>query len=248
MRKIVLLLFVLAMMTALAERQPYERYQTIVDRQMFGQPPVGFDPSKMPSEVAKSSSREEKELSQEQEKVKKAIRFSVINVTPTGETMVGFSDNGDPKNPLHYYLKVGESQNGWVVKEADPETATMTIEKDGIEVALQLGADSASSSEAVSRAGSSVAPTATPYSAGASAGRSNLLGGNLRERRLQREAAEAAKRADEEKARAEREKQRDEVQNELLNQLNSMREEQRKQREEEEARKAAAEAEPVCEA
>lgn len=218
---------------ALAERQPYSRYATIVDRQMFGQPPPGFDPTKMPSEVAKSSSREEKALTEEQEKVKKAIRFSVINITSAGETVVGFSDNGDPKNALHYYLKVGESQNGWTVKEADPQEATMTIEKDGVEVTLKLGNDSASTPDAVNRT------TTTPTVGGA---RSNMLGGGLRERRQQREAAEAAKRADEEKARAEREKQRDEVQNELLNQLNSMREEQRKQREEEAARKAAAEA------
>lgn len=214
---------------AFAERQPYSRYETIVDRQMFGQPPAGFDPSKMPSEVAKSSSREEKALSEEQEKVKKAIRFSVINVTPSGETVVGFSDNGDPKNALHYYLKVGESQNGWTVKAADPQEATMTIEKDGIEVSLKLGGDSASSPDAVSRAQT----TATTSS------RASLLGTGLRERRQRRDAEEAAKRAEEEKARAEREKQRDEVQNELLNQLNSLREEQRKQREEEEARKAA---------
>lgn len=231
-------LFVLTLASlAFAERQPYSRYETIVDRQMFGQPPAGFDPSKMPSEVAKSSSREEKALSEEQEKVKKAIRFSVINVTPSGETVVGFSDNGDAKGALHYYLKVGESQNGWTVKAADPQEATMTIEKDGIEVSLKLGGDSATTPEAVAR-------TATTSTASS---RAALFGTGLRERRQKRDAEEAAKRAEEEKARAEREKQRDEVQNELLNQLNSLREEQRKQREEEEARKAAEVAEPPAE-
>lgn len=232
-------LFVLTLASlAFAERQPYSRYETIVDRQMFGQPPAGFDPSKMPSEVAKSSSREEKALSEEQEKVKKAIRFSVINVTPSGETVVGFSDNGDPKNALHYYLKVGESQNGWTVKAADPQEATMTIEKDGIEVSLKLGGDSSSSPDAVSRAATTASTTSS---------RASLLGTGLRERRQKREAEEAAKRAEEEKARAEREKQRDEVQNELLNQLNSLREEQRKQREEDEARKAAEATDPPAE-
>lgn len=234
-----LCLFVLTLAGfAFAERQPYSRYATIVDRQMFGQPPPGFDPSKMPSEVAKSSSRDEKALTEEQEKVKKAIRFSVINVTPGGETVVGFSDNGDPHNALHYYLKVGESQNGWTVKEADPKEATMTIEKEGIEVTLKLGGDSASSPDSVTRAPATA-------SSGASS-RAALLGTGLRERRQQREAEEAAKRAEEEKARAEREKQRDEVQNELLNQLNSLREEQRK-REEESARKASEATEQAAE-
>jgi len=39
-----------------AERQPFSRYQTILDRQMFGELPVDFDPTKMPNEVARSSS------------------------------------------------------------------------------------------------------------------------------------------------------------------------------------------------
>ena len=128
---------------ASAERQPYERYQSIVNRQMFGPLPVGFDPTKSPSEVSKSGSAAEKELTKEQEKVKSAIRFSVINVTPQGETAIGFTDNSDPKAPVHYYLKEGESRGGWTVKEADAKTATMTIAKDGIEVSLSLGGDSA---------------------------------------------------------------------------------------------------------
>ena len=87
---------------ASAERQPYERYQSIVDRQMFGPLPVGFDPTKSPAEVSKSgSAAAEKELTKEQEKVKSAIRFSVINVTPQGETAIGFTDNSDPKAPVH---------------------------------------------------------------------------------------------------------------------------------------------------
>ena len=74
---------VAASATAVAERQPYDRYQSIVDRQMFGPLPPNFDPTKSPAEVSKGSgSAAEKELTKEQEKVKSAIRFSVINVTP----------------------------------------------------------------------------------------------------------------------------------------------------------------------
>lgn len=201
-------------------RQPYERYQTVVDRQMFGPPPPGFDPTKMPSEVAKTSARAGQELTKEQEKVRKAIRFSVLNVTPSGEVVVGFTDSGDPKNPLHYYLKVGETQNGWTVKEADRDEATMTIEKDGVEVTLKLGGDSAANASAVSRSSAAAPPPA--------AGASSLLGGvrSLRERRKMREAEiraeEAQRRAEEEKARAAREE-------EANSRREAEREEQRKQ-------------------
>lgn len=216
----VALVAALAACSAAAERQPYERYQTIVDRQMFGQPPPGFDPTKMPSEVAKTK---DAEVQKKEEAVKKAIRFSVINVTPQGETVVGFSDNGDPKNALHYYLKVGESQNGWTVKAADPDEATMTIEKEGIEVTLKLGGDSATNQDAVKAVGSAIAAGDRPTLYGAS---------NLREKRRQREA--------EEKARTEREERRDKVQSELLSELQKLKEEQRQAREEAEAREREA--------
>lgn len=208
--------------TAVAERQPYERYQTIVDRQMFGQPPAGFDPTKMPSEVAKTK---DADIQKKEEAVKKAIRFSVINVTSSGETVVGFTDSGDPKGALHYYLQVGESQNGWTVKAADPEAATMTIEKEGVEVTLTLGGDSATNQDAVKAVGSATAEkSAALYGAGAS---------SLREKRRAREEAEA-------KARNEREERRDKVQSELLSELQKLKEEQRQAREEAEAREREA--------
>lgn len=214
-----------------AERQPFERYQSIVDRQMFGDPPPGFDPDKLPSEVAKSSGKADVELTKEQEQVKKSIRFSVINVTSAGETVVGFSDNGDPKNPLHYYLKVGESQNGWTVKEASAEEATMTVEKDGVEVSLKLGGDS----------GAAPIPAVAPQRGGLLDNRMSLRG----RRQLQAEQmqADAAKRAEEEKARQAREeeekKQREAERAEQREQLLRIQEELRKAREAREANKPA---------
>lgn len=238
MRKTLLATIPLIAALAHAERQPYERYATIVDRQMFGEPPLGFDPTKMPNEVAKTSAREEKELSQEQEQVKKAIRFSVINVTPAGETVVGFSDNGDPKNPLHYYLKVGESQNGWTVKEADPQAATMTVEKDGIEVTLKLGGDSgggASTKAAEPRVGSGLLANRMSF----------------RERRRleqQQQQADAAKLAEEAKAReareAEEKQQREAERAEQREQLLRIQEELRKAREARESQKEAEDSQP----
>jgi len=208
-----------------AERQPYDRYQSIVDRQMFGPLPPNFDPTKSPAEVSKSSgSAAEKELTKEQEKVKSAIRFSVINITPSGETAIGFTDNSNPKAPIHYYLKVGESRGGWEVKEADAKEATMTIAKDGVEVSLKLGGDSAKEGTT----------QASPQAGGGGAlgsRRSPMLGtlGSRRRARQEREEAdlrEAAKREEEAKAREEERARREE---EDKAQRAAEREEQRRQ-------------------
>ncbi len=136
-----------------------ERYQDLIERQMFGEPPEGYDPTKPPEGKNRrnaSSSREERELEQQQEKLKSAIHFAAINVAPNGEVYVGFTDNSVPKVPRTYYLKVGEVREGvdWVVKEADAKEKTMTIEnKDGIEVALTLGGDSSKGAGSTARAG-----------------------------------------------------------------------------------------------
>ena len=198
-----------AALSLFAERQPYKRYQSIVDRQMFGDPPPGFDPTKPPSEVSKSDGQSGEALTKEQELIKSAIHFSVINVTPSGETAVGFTDNGDAKNPIHYYLKVGESRNGWTVKAADPVKATMTIAKGEVEVSLTIGGNSASQPGAATKAGLMAATTkAAGVSPDANAP------GSLRGRRLLKEqrrqeiaAREAAEKA-EETARREAERQR----------------------------------------
>ena len=192
---------------AWAEKPPYDRYQSIVDRQMFGALPVGFDPTKLPSEVTKSS---QKELTKEQEQLKSAIRFSVINQTPDGQVAVGFTDNTDSKNPCHYYLKVGETRGGWLVKEADPETATMTIAKGEIEVTLTIGGDSAKDAGATAKAGAAKASDGIALQSASGRARSPLLrtlGGRRRER-----AAEAREREEERQAReAEREEQRNQL-------------------------------------
>ena len=137
-----LLAAVFAALSASAEKQPYSRYEKIVERQMFGELPPGFDPTKMPSEVARASGKQEQELTKEQEQLKSAIHFSAINVTPDGATAVGFTDNSNPKAPVHYYLKKGEERDGWKVEAADAKTATMTVVKGDIEVTLTLGGNS----------------------------------------------------------------------------------------------------------
>ena len=196
----------LLVLALFAERQPYERYQSIVDRQMFGEPPPGFDPTIPPSEVSKADERAAAEqLTKEQEQIKSAIHFSVINVTPGGETAVGFTDNGDAKNPVHYYLKVGESRNGWRVKEADPVKATMTIAKGAVEVSLSIGGNSAKQNAADKDGASSARRPVMAFRDGIAPG--SLRGRRmLRERQRQSDAEEEAKRLAEEKARREEDK------------------------------------------
>ena len=216
---------------AVAERQPIDRYQSIIDRQMFGQPPPNFDPTVPPNLVQKGAS-EEKELTREQEAVKSAIHFSAINVTPAGDVAVGFTDNSDSKLPIHYYLKVGEERNGWKVLEADPVKAKMKIAKGDIEVELDLGANSGKGGGATSRIG---AMPAGNLGAGRRVGllggrrtagdgeqpKPGLMGGaSLRERRALREQArqeeiakekelEAKRQAEAAEKEAEKEKERE---------------------------------------
>ena len=249
MKSAVFIVVFLVAFAGFAEKQPISRYQSIIDRQMFGPLPPGFDPTKSPNEVQKTSAKEEKQLTQEQEKLQSSIHFSVINVTPEGATAVGFTDNSDPKAPVHYYLKVGEKRNGWEVKEADPNKASMTIAKGDIEVSLSLGGNSAKDG-GTSRAGGS-APAATSPGAARRPGLmgGGLLGGSLRARRLQRQQAaeaDAAKQREEQaakdaerQAQVEQEKQQREVERaEQRQQLLAIQEELKRVRE----AKAAAEA------
>ena len=247
----------LAAATLFAERQPFSRYQSIVDRQMFGDPPPGFDPTKPPSEVSKTDARaEEEQLTKEQEQIKSAIHFSVINVTPSGDTAVGFTDSSDSKNPRHYYLKVGEERDGWSVKEADPAKATMTIAKGEVEVSLSIGGNSASAEGSTKQAGAAEAPrragllTRVPAAGGERPAAAAL--GGLRGRRMMREqareaeAAEAAARAaeeakrreEEQRAAEEKEAQRERDREEQRAQLMQIQEELRKAREDRIAREA----------
>lgn len=227
---------------AVAERQPLDRYQSIIDRQMFGQPPPNFDPTKPASQVQKGAG-DEKVLTREQEAIKSAIHFSAINVTPDGDIAVGFTDNSDSKLPVHYYLKVGEERNGWKVLEADPIKATMKVAKGDIEVALGLGANSAKGGGATARAGASATASTAP--AIATAGRRSTLlasrrpagfaaepmmgGASLRERRAAREQARQEEAAKEKELEDKRKAEAAEKEKEREAQRQAEREEQRRE-------------------
>ena len=225
---------------AVAERQPIDRYQSIIDRQMFGQPPPNFDPTKPPSQVQKGSG-DEKELTREQEAIKSAIHFSAINVTPAGDVAVGFTDNSDSKMPIHYYLKVGEERNGWKVLEADPVKATMKVAKGDIEVALDLGANSAKGGGSTARAGVNAAPAfATANrrtgllggrrsSADGEQPRPGMIGASLRERRAARELVRQEEEAKEKELEAKRQAEAAEKEKEREAQRQAEKEEQRRE-------------------
>ena len=222
-----------------AEKKPYERYQSIVDRQMFGTPPPDFDPMKMPSEVSKTS---QKELTKEQEKLQSSVHFSVINVASDGTPVVGFTDNSNPKAPVHHYIKVGEESGGWKVLSANAAEATMTIQKDGVELSLKLGDNSGKSAGGGAPTPAVAAASSAAPAVGA-AFRSGLLGGTLRNRRAmrekrlleQQEAEKKAREQEREQERAQREQEREEQRQQLL----AIQEELKRQREEKAAATAA---------
>lgn len=132
-----------AALVACADATPFARYQTIIDRKPFGPEPVNFDPEAAPGSATAQSAQADGEMTPEQrtaeeQQLAASVRVSMINVRPSGDVAVGFTDTS--ANPqANYYLTVGRSQDGWTVKSADPATESVTLAKDGIEVTVKLG-------------------------------------------------------------------------------------------------------------
>ena len=215
--------------TLLAEKYSFDRYQSLVDRQMFGPLPPGFDPNKLPSEVKGGGGKgADKELTKEQEAIKKSVKFSVIDVRPDGTVRVGFTDmdakdSSGKASPKSYFLAVGESSNGWLVKEADPDEATMVIEKEGIELELSLGGES--------KVTANKHDDAVPASAGGARARGLLNSGggmSLRARREQRRKQDEAEREQRKQEAAELAAEREQRKQEAAERA-AEREEQRRQ-------------------
>lgn len=226
----------------LAAERPYSRYEPIVTRAPFGQPPANFNPAVNPSTVsARSGANGGKELTAEQEQLKKTVKFSAINLDPEdGELRVGFSDLSSAKMPRHYYLKVGESRDGWVVNEANAAERRVKISKDGVELELDLGneATGATAKNAATPAplAAAAAPTAKAVSDDKPSNR--LLGrrGMLAQRKEREEKRKAEQEAEKKRQEEERAKMREE--------LATLSEEVRQAREERERAKEAEAAAP----
>ncbi len=129
-----------------AQDPAFERYQSIIDRMPFGEPPPNFDPTQPPGSAAavaaaaaaKAEGMTEQQRTEEEQRLASSVRVSVLNITPAGRTMVGFTDSG-AQPPEHYYLPVGGERNGWKVKSAEPAEEMVTLTKGEVEVTLKLG-------------------------------------------------------------------------------------------------------------
>ena len=232
----------------------FARYQTILDRQPFGPPPPGFDPSLPVGQQAGGGAanadggKTEAEISAEEQKMMSSVRVSVLNVTPSGAVMVGFTDS-TTQPPVNYYLKVGETSTDsakWLVKDANPSEGSVSLSKDGIDITLSVGGETkkgapmAGKPAAPGMAG--MRPTAPmpirsrnpPGGIGEKPSADEAPGGalaRLRERRMQRQADEAARRQAAETARVEREARQAQERAEHEAKLEAEREQQRVERE-----------------
>ena len=119
-------------------------YQTILDRLPFGPLPPNFNPDAPPGtppgggDSANGPNAGEEELSEDEQQIVASVRVSILNVTPSGVTAVGFTDSS-VQPPVHYYMKVGEKRDVWEVKEADPAEQTVVLLKNGVEATLKVG-------------------------------------------------------------------------------------------------------------
>jgi hypothetical protein len=187
------------------DARPFDLYRPIIDKCLFGPPPN--DPTVVPDKNSSSLSADGKtelELSKEQELLEKSVTVSALVQKPDGTVMVGFSDSSDRKTPVHYYLAVGESKQGWTVASADMTAKKVLLEKDGIEIERALGDKNA----AVAAKPNAAEPdkTSSPRSMLLS-GRSNgLLRGGLMSRRAIRRQETENQRLEDIKRETERKK------------------------------------------
>jgi len=131
---------------AAAQEAVPARYQAITDRMPFGTEPEGFDPENPTkggpggrgADGALTPEQEAQLQSEEAQKIIASVRVSMLNVTPSGKIAIGFTDNS-AQPAANYYLKVGESRDGWTVKDADAREQVVTLVKDGVEAELKLG-------------------------------------------------------------------------------------------------------------
>lgn len=192
----------------------FERYRSITERYPFGVPPPNFDPTDMSSTAnaaaaSRAASKTERELTQEENKLKSSVRLCAFNLTPEHRVMVGFVDNSS-KPPQSFYLAVGDSRGGWTVKSADVDAQKAVVEKNGIEVEIEFTKQAANPAPAAAaqRGGRRMGPQPPGATGGPQGGPPG--GGIGALERLRERRAQIAKNAQEEeerrKAAAEKEK------------------------------------------
>ena len=134
----------------------FERFRTILDRMPFGVPPPGFNPDApggaadgpRGAGAADAEAAAEAEASEVEQQILSSVRVSVLNVTPAGKVVVGFTDSS-VQPARNYLLEMGEKRENcdWQVVGADAEKREVRLSKGGVEATLKLGGGVASSDE-----------------------------------------------------------------------------------------------------
>ncbi len=201
------------LLSAGAEVRPFDLYQPIIDRAPFGQPPPDFDPTLSPSARQPSSASAEDAAAPvdvQQEELKKSISATALVIDASRTVWVGFTDASDPKSPRNHYTPVGTSEDGWLVKSADPEKRTVVFVKNDIEVELvvgETGAKPVSNEKGAVASGRHVGiPVSSPRSSLLNHNAAEGSGGmrsmrSLRQQRLAREAERDRQLVEDRKAR-----------------------------------------------
>ena len=132
----------------------FERFKTILDRMPFGRPPPGFNPDAPNGPGGGGAGQEGAadaaavEASEVEQQILSSVRVSVLNVTPAGKVVVGFTDSS-VQPARNYLLEMGEKRENcdWQVVSADAEKREVRLSKGGVEATLKLGGGVASSDE-----------------------------------------------------------------------------------------------------
>ena len=232
--------------------EAFAPYQTIIDRLPFGPPPPNFDPDAPPGTASAAAGGaeegdDEAERSEEEQQIVASVRVSVLNKTPSGVMVVGFTDSS-AQPQKHYLLKVGEKRDMWEVKEADPTNQVVVLVKNGVEATLKVGEGAPEGKGG--KAGKAPVPLRGRLPQRMAGGEGQVGRGrqpsglallrdrrrksleDLKEEEARKEAAQAQARKDAAQAQAEREQQREA--------LMQIQEELRRQREEREQHAAQA--------
>lgn len=215
-RHAVALAAAVAALCASGAKRPFDLYQSVIDRYPFGEGPE--DPGVPPENARDGAGRgadgvDDLMATPEQEQLEKSVSLSVINITPDGRMMAGFSDMTDPKAPRHYYVAKGETKGGWTVKDIDPIEKKAVLSKDGVEIERYLGEAASGSGKGAAARGpgiNNLGHREGLMRAGRNAGLPVAAagGGPLRSHRaLKRERDEAARKERQEMADAMRKRQ-----------------------------------------
>lgn len=120
-----------------AEARAFDRYEIILTRRPFGEPPAEPQPSPIPAVPAGPSFIE-------------TIRLVALTISE-GDVRVGFMDTR-PNPPKTYFLFVGESQDGIEVVSADYENESAVLRKAGEERSIRMSSRSGGGGTAASLA------------------------------------------------------------------------------------------------